>query len=188
MHFFNISWLSLLFLLILVDTSTFLSLDQSLDSMQLIPIVINFLPCVFFFVVYFSQIGYFSRIERELYPQIKNGQYDYIKPEAINFHENYDIIDPFALFENIPQPNYLAPKDRDEELFAYEKYALSKKKYASVSRGPGKKEYEQDEEESEILYDNSSRMSQASIQLQNIRSLPPGRVNKDRMCLSWDNK
>ena len=26
-HFFNISWLSLLFLLVLVDTSTFLSLD-----------------------------------------------------------------------------------------------------------------------------------------------------------------
>lgn len=38
-----------------------------------------------------------------------------------------------------------------------------------------------------MFEDESSRMSQTSIQLQNIRSLPPGRANKDRSCISWEN-
>lgn len=51
---------------------------------------------------------------------------------------NYDIIDPFALYDNIPQPKYLEVKNYDDELEAYEKYALGKKKYPQVTKGPSK--------------------------------------------------
>jgi hypothetical protein len=127
--YFNISWVSLLFLIILVDTSTFLTLDQSMDSMQLIPMILNFLPAIVFFLVYFSLIGYFINIEKLLYPQIKMEDGTFILPEEINFHVNYDIIDPFALYDNIPQPKYLEIKNYDEELEEYEKYALRRQKY-----------------------------------------------------------
>ena len=100
--------------------------------------MLNFLPCMTFFLVYFSFIGYFTRIERVLYPQIKQEDGSYILPEEINFHVNYDIIDPFALYDNIPQPKYLEVKNYDDELEAYEKYALAKKKYPQVTRGLSK--------------------------------------------------
>ena len=55
-------------MIILVDTSTFLTLDQSLDSMKLIPTILNFLPAIVFFLVYFGMIGYLTNIEKVLYP------------------------------------------------------------------------------------------------------------------------
>ena len=40
-------------------------------------------------------------------PEIFNNK-EYIKPEEINFDKNYDKLDPFKQYENIPQPLYLA--------------------------------------------------------------------------------
>ena len=42
------------------------------------------------------------RIEKQLYPQIIQEDGTYLKPEEINFHINYDAIDPFNLYDNFP--------------------------------------------------------------------------------------
>jgi hypothetical protein len=65
-------------------------------------------------------ITYFGSIERQLYPYIHDAENGYIKPEEINFHINYDVVDPFALFENIPQPKYLQIDNIEDQMPEYE--------------------------------------------------------------------
>ena len=62
---------------------------------------INFVIPLFFFGVFLFYYYYYRQIEKKLYPQIMLRQ-ELIRPEELNFHINYDIIDPFALYDNIP--------------------------------------------------------------------------------------
>jgi len=111
--FFNTTWLSLLLLLLLLDTSSLLLLTHQLtsDPHSLLPMLANLAPPTLFLCTYLSFRAYFARIECQLHPQIRRdnsgGTTTYIRPEEINFHINYDVVDPFALYDNIPQPEYL---------------------------------------------------------------------------------
>lgn len=60
------------------------------------------MPPILLFAFLIGFITYFCSIERQLYPQIRSNDGTYIKPEEINFHVNYEVVDPFALFENMP--------------------------------------------------------------------------------------
>ena len=43
----------------------------------------------------------------------------------MNFHDNYDVIDPFVLYDNIPQPEYLEINDDDDDSIRdYEGYSV----------------------------------------------------------------
>lgn len=80
---------------------------------------IHFVIPVFFLLVFFTFVTYFKRIESLLYPQIQeDGQL--IRPEEINFHFNNEIIDPFTLYDNIPQPRYLEIYNSDEMIRSFE--------------------------------------------------------------------
>ena len=75
-----------------------------------------------------------------------------MKPEELNFHVNYDVVDPFALYDNIPQPEYLEITNYDEQMQDFERHAAA----AAQTKG-------QDEEDSMLNGDiNESRMSQRS--------------------------
>ena len=171
--FFNTTWLSLLLLLFLLDTSSLLILTHQLtsDPHSLLPMLVNLVPPILFLGVYLSFRSYFARIESKLHPQIRRDHSDgtYIRPEEINVHINYDVVDPFALYDNIPQPEYLEIRGYEDQMQAYEDEKMAK---SPRDKGKGKqKELEQDEEESQILDDNeSSRRSQASINLHSIKS------------------
>jgi hypothetical protein len=43
-----------------------------------------------------------------------------MKPEELNFHVNYDVIDPFVLYDNIPQPSYLEIQNYDNLVRSFE--------------------------------------------------------------------
>jgi len=163
-HFFTTSWLSLLLLLLLLDLSSLVSLTHQLtsDPHSLLPLLLYLVPPVLFLCVYLAFRAYFARIQAQLHPQIrKDTDGSYIRPEEINFHINYDIVDPFALYDNIPQPAYLEIRGVEDQMQALEE-----------DRQKKHKELEQDEEESQILEDNESSMrSQASI---NLHSIKPG--------------
>jgi hypothetical protein len=55
-------------------------------------------------------------VENQLHPQIRKIDGSYIRPEEINFHLNYDVVDPFALYDNIPQPEYLEIRGGEEQM------------------------------------------------------------------------
>ena len=80
------------------------------------------------------------------------------------------MVDPFALYDNIPQPEYLEIRGYEDQIQEYEEDKKSPR--GRGARKGSRKELEQDEdEESQILDDNeSSRRSQASINLHSIKS------------------
>ena len=43
-----------------------------------------------------------------------------MRPEEINFHINYDVIDPFNIYDNIPQPPYLEINNYDNLMKSFE--------------------------------------------------------------------
>ena len=49
-----------------------------------------------------------------------------MKPEELNFHVNYNYVDPFAFYDVIPEPKYLEMKPNDDLLRSFEQPA---KKY-----------------------------------------------------------
>jgi hypothetical protein len=90
----------------------------------------------------------------------------YIKPEEINFNMSYEGIDPFSLYELVPQPRYLVIENYDEDLNAYETHSIGKKpkkrpKGLTLTKGG-----DQDEEAS--IMDETQSVS--SIQL--VREMP----------------
>ena len=91
----------------------------------------NLIPPFLFLGVYLTFRAYFRRIESQLHPQIQKAKDGtYIRPEEINFHINYDVVDPFALYDNIPQPEYLEIRGYEDTLESYE----------NAGRKSGKKE------------------------------------------------
>lgn len=64
--------------------------------------LINILPPIFFLGIFLCYLVNFRNIEKVLYPHIKQSNGTYLKPEEINFHDNYDHVDPFVLYDNIP--------------------------------------------------------------------------------------
>ena len=122
--FFNTTWLSLLLLLLLLDTSSLLLLTHHLttDPHSLLPLLANLAPPALFLCTYLSFRAYFARIESQLHPQIRRDDTTttYIRPEEINFHIKYDVVDPFALYDNIPQPEYLEIRGQEDQMQAYE--------------------------------------------------------------------
>ena len=148
-------------LLLLLDTSSLLILTHKLtaDPQSLLPMLVNFVPPILFMAVYLSFKAYFKRIESQLFPQIRKEQDGtYIRPEEINFHINYDVVDPFALYDNIPQPEYLEIRGYEDQIQAYED-KIPKSPRGTAMKKRGKKELEQDEEEeSQILDDDESSL------------------------------
>ena len=123
--FFNTSWLSLFLIMILVDSSRVLFISTR-DHLYLMPIV-NLVPPLLFLVVFISFRVYFSRIKEALHPQIQcrnNGNgWSFIKPEEINFHVNYEVVDPFSIFDNLPIPEYLEVRNiENEQMAEFERY------------------------------------------------------------------
>lgn len=43
-----------------------------------------------------------------------------MKPEEINFNINYDVVDPFALYNAFPMPDYLEVSHNDEQVNLFE--------------------------------------------------------------------
>lgn len=184
--FFNTSWLSILFVLVTVDIAKLLAgptmYDPALnitDPKNALALSVNMLCPVIFFAVFFSYITHFSRVERQLYPQIRKRDGTYIKPEEINFHVNSEIVDPFALFDNMPQPDYLVIDYNEGQMNEFEKQVQGSNK-KDVTRG-GNSWKEPDEERSSF----TSMNSEQPFQLQSVHSNGYQERNEkeDRGCL-----
>lgn len=134
--FFNNGWLPLLLLTICIDFFRMIDLSEEGWSITLLNFLTPIISLAIFAIYYF----YFRRIERVLHPQILL-KGELIKPEEINFHINYDVIDPFALYDNIPQPEYLEIHHSDDLMHSFE--------------SSSNKKYDQDDEESMILQESS---------------------------------
>jgi hypothetical protein len=158
-NFFNTSWLSLLLLLLFIDTSKIVvhqaDSDTYVDFSQwqtYAHITICIAPPLTIFMILMGYVRYFQGIERQLYPQIQNEYGTYIKPEEINFKNSYEGTDPFLLYETVPQPRYLVIENYDDNLNAFESHQLKKKPIArsglSLTKGG-----DQDEEASSIMDD-----------------------------------
>ena len=68
----------------------------------------------------------------------------------MNFHDNYEVVDPFILYDNIPQPEYLEMDSDDQAIKEYEDSgrgtASPERRY--TGKGFGGPAYDQDEESS----------------------------------------
>eukprot|EP00347_Sterkiella_histriomuscorum_P016480 403353018 len=173
-QFFNTSWVSFLFIIIFVDMTKLIYGHEQLthkDFSSIFLPLFNILPPIFFLGIFLSYLVNFKNIERVLYPHIKLSNGKYLKPEEINFHDNYDIVDPFVLYDNIPQPEYLEIDDNEDESFKAYENGVDERHSRFTLRSPPAHKYDQDEEGSMMLQreSDSRRSEDSEIRINHIK-------------------
>lgn len=141
--FFNTSWVTLLLIMVFVESIKVLFLSTDMTESTLSRQMLSVLPPIFFLIAFLLLDLSFRRIERVLYPHVKQSNGAYLKPEEINFQDNYDTINPFTLYDNIPQPEYLEIDEgsADEQI----------KRFEANGKSPERMFYDQDDEESSMI-------------------------------------
>lgn len=101
-NFFNISWFTLVLIVAGMGLAR-LGWSHSFTRSDPYgePILETLVPFVFLLKFLLTYM-HFKKIDRLLHPHVRKTNGEYLKPEEINFHDNYDVVDPFTLYDNIP--------------------------------------------------------------------------------------
>lgn len=102
------------------------------------------------------------------------GKGSYLKPEEINFHFNYDTLDPFKLYDFFPQPEYLEISYQDELMQEFENGDAFKKE-AKSNKG------DQDEEESMMINEESQSVRNSEMSSREVY-MNQSKAKKQRCC------